>query len=1591
MHFPSLIRRLPVLASAVWLASSIVLQAQVTVDFSHSNGTAGAAQNTGDITLAFTVDGAGNVTLDASCTDADPVNYVNEFDGSVGTVSDPAMWGQSFSIELSESGSGNLRVDATGSGLVSQGGNSTIIDAANGNKEIITATVTAPGADFLLQGVNFAGRLGGAGMTVSDSNYALSGTSGTVNTSAQGINGSFTVATDSSSTGTGFILSGFTFDLVAPASAGVFVDFSHSYVGVASATQNTGNITLAFTVDASGNVTLDASCTDADPVTYVDEFDGSVGTVSAPAMRGQSFSIVLSETGSGTLRIDNTGSGLAAGGGNSQLIDANSSGSNESITATVTASGADFLLQSVNYAGLTNGGIALNNTSYSPSGGIGTVDVSAQGVDETFSIASSVSTVGQGFKLSGFTFDLVPPTLAATDVVVSFANSGTGFGPTPPWVSSGGGTDTITLGFSINGAGVVSLDASTNGTDTLFQNMVAEWDNPNVGTVIDAALLGQSFTLVGSRSGGTGGLSLTELDGGGIGILGDNPNRIDGLNYGADNLSSTPETLTWSLTAPAGIALNLTNWSHADGTNGDIEVSNGSIDNDFPNLSSSAGTNTLSGITLVDGGSLTFREIDDIGLTSGAAIAGFAFSVTTAPNKLWTNPLTWNPNGVPAAPDDAIINGFEVILDSAVASVAALTILDGSLTINSGGSVSIDSMSIGAVLESEVSLVMAGSSASLAHTGNGVFTIGSAATVLTLPDNSGSSPLELDSGTLVLEIGYEWILDGSNYSGSFTVGDQFPLVNFGTLTGPGFGSGNEDGFSDTAGFRTRNFDLPADRKLQLVATATSIYYEVVAQTAATGPNIIIINVDDMAAGQHFGFDSDRAVNTPTLDALANTGINFTEGFAASTVCGPARYSLMTGRWASRNTSDQFIARFPLDTLGRFAVADTEFESDNQNLGAWLQQAGYRTGMVGKGHFTDDDLNSTGNWAAKGLLTYEKTADPATDTTTNAKIKHNHRVLCQRMRAFGFDYVSSYYKANLAELKNDALNVHNQEWITKGALDFIEENKDERFFLYMAPTINHGPVRNDLSKTLGADNRYTSAGYLPNADYSFMPSRQAIISEVNAAGNEQISARETWLDYSIAAIVNKLTAHGIRNDTLIIFTSDHGEKDLNSTRSGQGPVIWGKSSLFDLGIRVPLVMNWPNGITSAGRDYDEMVSHVDLAPTLLALAGASSLPTRPVDGVSLVPIFNSASTAAVRSDLFAEIGYARAVRTKDRKYVAVRYTPTIYSQIDSGFLWERVEGNNPTGEFTEPRPYYVNNRQLGSLAANSHPENTYFADDQLYNLTTDPTEDANIYGQEPATAYDLKKRLATYIGDIPNRPFRQFLDGSTEFSLASVSAPTAPATLQMQLTDVNSVQLDWSDAANSELGYVVRKTVDGGVPQIIAELPSGSTSTTAALEPGVEDIVIEVSSYNAIGDASSTVDLLAPNSWRFRTFGGTDPELDDPSSQWNSDADGDGQSTLMEYTLGSDPLVASSVAQQPTIELTTDESNQYLELRVNRDARRTVQINASVSSDLSDPQAWDNVAVTVVEDAADHIRFRSTTPVGNSSQQFIRAEIVAPAP
>ena len=1364
-------------------------------------------------------------------------------------------------------------------------------------------------------------------------------------------------------------------------------------------------ITLTYTIDGAGAVSLNATTTttNATFINLVNQFDrlsGTAGTTINSSFFNTSFSLKIVPVRSSSPNLSITtlnGGGLGVQGQDSNRVDGRTATTSapETLKFELTAP-AGMILQFKSWSWVSGSGADMrfsNGTNLQDF-----ANLAASG-NTAFSLVTNGLSLGNGDTLSlgetpdstsgaglgGFTFDILSPPLTANDAVVSFANSGTSFGPTPPYILSGSNTAPITLTFSINGSGVISLNASTTSSVTTFINMVNEWDSSNVGSVENPSWLNTSFTLTGIGSGGAN-LAITELGGGGIGIQGENTNRVDGLNYGTGGATSTPEILTWTLSgAPAGMALTLKNWTYVEGNGSDIRVSNGTTNADFANMSGAMGTLSLpADFALNNGESLTFKEIPGMGLTDGAGIAGFSFAVVApsapegfdngAGNNLWTNATNWSPNGVPAAPTDAIINSYDVILSSAAStSPDELLITNGSLTVTGTGALSMRAMTLGRDLTKTVRLVINGSSVSLGYNGSSTaaeFAVGSAATVETKPDSGGSEPLELGTAKLVLDLGAQWLLDGTNFTGPYNIGDRFVLANFGSLSG------------STAAMRTRNFDLPSTRRLELVATATSIYYEVKAQTAASGPNIIIINTDDQAADQHYGFDGRNCI-TPTLDSLVSTGLKFNLAFCAASVCGASRYSLLTSRWPSRNTSDTFIARYPLGTLGRFGVSDTELEHDGQNIGAWLQKAGYRTGFVGKSHVLDDELGVTANWASKGLITYGQTDDPATNATVNAAMQHNHRIVCQNMRELGFDYVDGFYHANLKELYNDKLNVHNQEWITSRALKFIEENRNERFFLYMAPTINHGPVNNTLTTDLNSDSRYTSAGFLPNEDYSFMPTRSAIINQVNAANKPLISARETWLDYSVQAILNKLTAYGIRNDTLIIFTSDHGEK--NSPNSITSSTIWGKTSLYDLGLKVPLVMNWPNGITSPGRAYNELVSHVDIGSTLLALAGVSNVPTRPVDGVSLVPVFNG-SSAAVRSEVFGEMGYARGVRTKTRKYIAVRYTPSIYSQIASGYRWPEYNESSQLTGGTIPRPYYVNNTGLGAGVATTNP--TYFDDDQLYNLTTDPNENTNIYGQEPATAYELKKLLASYIGGIPNRPFRQFGDSSAEFSPAPSAAPTAPGSVQMTFNNLNQVMLNWSDSANSELGYVIRKTVNSGTPVVVGEYPPGTTTATVNLDNGVSDILLQVASYNTRGDSAVTQDLLAPEPWRYRTFGGSDPNLTGPASQWNNDADSDGVSTLWEYAAGTDPLSTTSVAK-PAMRMTTDMGHRFLEYVLPRSSRRGVQFRGSVSTNLTTWQSG-SPHCTVVEEAANQMIFRSAAPVSGTPHQFIRVEMIDPS-
>jgi arylsulfatase A-like enzyme len=742
-----------------------------------------------------------------------------------------------------------------------------------------------------------------------------------------------------------------------------------------------------------------------------------------------------------------------------------------------------------------------------------------------------------------------------------------------------------------------------------------------------------------------------------------------------------------------------------------------------------------------------------------------------------------------------------------------------------------NSLAIGDKLTNDVTVVMAGFAATYYFPGTtgDTFTVGSVATILTQPDSGGTGPIDLNGGGLVLEAGSEWILDGSSYSNAFNVGDRFVLAEFGSFNGY------------ETGVRWRNFDLPADRDLQLGSSATSLYYEVVAQTPASGPNIIVINLDDVCADNYFGFEGRNSL-TPALDSMVSNGIHFTRGYTTATVCAPSRYSLLTGRYPTRNTGDAFMAAYPSNTLARFCNVNVDLETDGEHIGNWLRQAGYRTGFVGKSHNIDPNIGNTAYWPDFGLVTYGQTDDPATNALVNGAMLHNQRVVSQLWRERGFDYVGGLYASNLLELRNDTLNFHHQEWVTEHALEFIDENSSQPFFLYMATTIDHGPIRDDLSKSLGSDPDYCPEGYRPGADYSFMPSRQSIIDEVAAGGYDQPAARMTWIDYSIQAITNKLAQYNLKNDTLIVFTADHGAETVD-----RDPQLTGKTTLYEHGMKVPLVMFWPNGIANPGRTCDELVQHIDFVPTFLELAGATGVPSRTVDGESLVPVLNG-SSAAVRDELYCEIGYARGVRSKDWKYIALRYPGDVDDQIDAGYLWP----NYGNGEYTEPRPYYVSNSSLGYYAELDNPN--YYDDDQLYSMADDPTERTNLYGTLSSVQSDMKTRLAAYVSDIPGRPFGEFS--------SMLNVPTGVVELAFSNTLTNRlvgvpIQLDFTVDGDGLVSLDASTTSSDADAVSIVESWSGAVAWFTNSVTFNSSFSLTISAENESGSANVTLTEFDP--------------------------------------------------------------------------------------------------------------------------------------
>jgi len=482
---------------------------------------------------------------------------------------------------------------------------------------------------------------------------------------------------------------------------------------------------------------------------------------------------------------------------------------------------------------------------------------------------------------------------------------------------------------------------------------------------------------------------------------------------------------------------------------------------------------------------------------------------------------------------------------------------------------------------------------------------------------------------------------------------------------------------------------------------------------------------------------------PNMQRLADTGVTFNRFYLTSSVCTPSRYSLLTGRYASR--SPKLLEECPPDTTP--IIAWNSFLDPNEgNLAKDLKAAGYFTGLVGKWHISDYDIpgidfpagfkgHHKKNGTGAGLRPFQlvssyflPTADYG-DPAVQREMARIYEAMRRKVLAVsGFDVVDRLYFANYGGLPIPGhMKVHNLEWLTEGALEFIDANQAKPFFLYFSITPPHGSYSADWMEE---DWRATPAGMLAERPKG-MPSRESVLERVRAAGLPLQNSMATWIDDSLGALLAKLDETGLAENTIVLLMSDHQSR--------------GKLTVYE-GHRAPAIVRWPGRI-QPGSVEERIVSNIDVRPTLLDAVGIQP-PADTIDGKSWLPILGK-KDADWRESLLLETSYSRAIVSKDWKYVANRPPQAVLDKMEADrAAAAKGDGRRHvgwSGRTTNP----ASGMGVRFNADRDFPN--YFDPDQLYDLNSDVFEQNNLFGNPEyrGKVEQLKQRLDLCLGKLPH--------------------------------------------------------------------------------------------------------------------------------------------------------------------------------------------------------------------------------------------------
>ena len=411
------------------------------------------------------------------------------------------------------------------------------------------------------------------------------------------------------------------------------------------------------------------------------------------------------------------------------------------------------------------------------------------------------------------------------------------------------------------------------------------------------------------------------------------------------------------------------------------------------------------------------------------------------------------------------------------------------------------------------------------------------------------------------------------------------------------------------------------------------------------PNIVFIIVDDTGWAD-LGCYGSRHIRTPNIDQMAAEGIRFTQAYSGCTVCAPARSVLMTGLHMGHTSVRGNTGGIPLPD-GDATVAEV------------LKRAGYATGGFGKWGL--GDVDSPGVPEKQGFDEF---------------FGYYHQV-------HAHDYWTEYLWRNSQKVpmvgeKGDPQRYTHYR-IFEQTLEFIRRNKDRPFFCYAPWTPPHGQYQ------------------IPESD----PAWQMYKDKPWPRDAKVVAAMDTMIDRNVGELLDLLKELKIDERTIVLFCSDNGAaKRFDGLLDSSGPLRGCKRSMYEGGIRVPMIVRWPGKI-KAGTVSEHVCYFADVMPTLAELAGASRYVPTGVDGLSFVPTLTG-----------------RAIQKKH---------PFLYWEWHL-YNWGKRK-NVPSGLMQAVR--------MGDWKAVRHQSNVPF---ELYDLSKDVAEKNNLAAERP----DIVAKIEAYV-------------------------------------------------------------------------------------------------------------------------------------------------------------------------------------------------------------------------------------------------------